>query len=55
MGGNTKSIVHSAELVGTRLTLQTAQELEGCTRVTIFTDNQAAIRAIIKLKITSGQ
>jgi ribonuclease HI len=55
LGNNTQSTVYSAELVGIELALQIAQELEGCNRVTIFTDNQAAIQAIINPKITSGQ
>jgi ribonuclease HI/exonuclease III len=55
LGDNTRSTVYSAELVGIELALQIAQELEGCKRVTIFTDNQAAIQAITNPRITSGQ
>lgn len=55
LGDNTQSTVYSAELVGIELALQIAQELEGCNRVTIFTDNQAAIQAVTNPKITSGQ
>jgi ribonuclease HI len=55
LGDNTQSTGYSAELVGIELALQIAQELEGCSRVTIFTDNQAAIQAVTNPKITSGQ
>jgi ribonuclease HI len=55
LGDNTQSTVYSAEPVGVELALQIAQELEGCNRVTIFTDNQAAIQAVTNPKITSGQ
>ena len=55
LGNNTQSTVYAAKLAGIELALQIAQELEGCNRITIFTDNQAAIQAIINPKITSGQ
>lgn len=52
---NTQLTVYAAELAGIGLALQIAQELEGCNRITIFTDNKAAIQVIINPKITSGQ
>ncbi|KAH0209288.1 hypothetical protein KCV03_g10337, partial [Aureobasidium melanogenum] len=55
MGNNTTSTVYAAELVGIELALQIAQELEGCTGTTIFTDNQAAIQAIAHPAVSSGQ
>lgn len=55
LGDNTQSTVYAAELAGIELALRIAQELEGCNRITIFTDNQAVVQAIINPKITSGQ
>lgn len=55
MGDNTQSTVYSAELTGLELALQIGQELEWCNKMTIFTDNQAAIQAVTNPRITSGQ
>jgi ribonuclease HI len=55
LGNNTQSTVYAAELAGIELALQIAQELEGCNRITIFTDNRAVRQAIINPKMTSGQ
>jgi ribonuclease HI/exonuclease III len=55
LGDNTKSTVYSAELVGLELALQITQELDNCNGVTIFTDNQAAIQAVTRPSISSGQ
>ena len=55
LGDNTKSTVYSAELVGLELALQITQELDNCDGVTIFTDNQAAIQAVTRPAISSGQ
>jgi ribonuclease HI len=52
---NTKSTIYSAELVGLELALQITQELDNCNGVTIFTDNQAAIQAVTRPSISSGQ
>jgi ribonuclease HI len=55
LGENTKSTVYSAELVGLELALQITQELDNCNGATIFTDNQAAIQAVTRPIISSGQ
>jgi len=55
MGDNATSTVYAAELVGIELAIQIAQELEGCTGATIFTDNQAAIQAVARPTVSSGQ